>query len=125
MMALVKMDVKREVKTTIIGHPYMLLLLSVWHYCGGLGVVWWHVSIHASMPPSLEQAAFPISMVTHSHWLVGAQGSHSNSDDKKSTESKGRKAPAKPMKIIEEDDEDPFKGGSSDKVSTRRLRVSI
>ncbi|XP_041940741.1 cytokine-like nuclear factor N-PAC isoform X2 [Alosa pseudoharengus] len=35
-----------------------------------------------------------------------------------STESKGRKAPAKPMKIIEEDDEDPFKGGSSDKELT-------
>ncbi|KAL2101513.1 hypothetical protein ACEWY4_003274 [Coilia grayii] len=46
------------------------------------------------------------------------QGSHSNSDDKKSTDSKGRKAPAKPMKIIEEDDEDPFKGGSSDKELT-------
>ncbi|XP_062388699.1 cytokine-like nuclear factor N-PAC isoform X3 [Sardina pilchardus] len=46
------------------------------------------------------------------------QGSRSNSDDKKSTESKGRKAPAKPMKIIEEDDEDPFKGGSSDKELT-------
>ncbi|XP_063042908.1 cytokine-like nuclear factor N-PAC isoform X2 [Engraulis encrasicolus] len=46
------------------------------------------------------------------------QGSHSSSDDKKSSDSKGRKAPAKPMKIIEEDDEDLFKGGSSDKELT-------
>lgn len=37
-----------------------------------------------------------------------------HSDDKSKSD-KGRKA-AKPMKIIEEDDEDAFKGGSSDKV---------
>ncbi|XP_062388700.1 cytokine-like nuclear factor N-PAC isoform X4 [Sardina pilchardus] len=52
------------------------------------------------------------------------QGSRSNSDDKKSTESKGRKAPAKPMKIIEEDDEDPFKGGSSDKPASSMEPIS-
>ncbi|XP_030646522.1 cytokine-like nuclear factor N-PAC isoform X2 [Chanos chanos] len=48
------------------------------------------------------------------------QASHSNSDDKSKsgTETKGRKSPAKPMKIIEEDDEDAFKGGSSDKELT-------
>ncbi|XP_031421286.1 putative oxidoreductase GLYR1 isoform X7 [Clupea harengus] len=52
------------------------------------------------------------------------QGSHCNSDDKKSTDSKGRKAPAKPMKIIEEDDEDPFKGGSSDKPASSMETIS-
>ncbi|XP_062388701.1 cytokine-like nuclear factor N-PAC isoform X5 [Sardina pilchardus] len=41
-----------------------------------------------------------------------------------STESKGRKAPAKPMKIIEEDDEDPFKGGSSDKPASSMEPIS-
>lgn len=44
------------------------------------------------------------------------------SDDKNKSE-KGRKASAKPMKIIEEDDEDAFKGGSSDKVSPAYVRV--
>ncbi|KAI5097109.1 putative oxidoreductase GLYR1 isoform X2, partial [Silurus meridionalis] len=39
------------------------------------------------------------------------------SEDKTKSE-KGRKAAAKPMKIIEEDDEDAFKGGSSDKEQT-------
>ncbi|XP_042566640.1 putative oxidoreductase GLYR1 isoform X8 [Clupea harengus] len=41
-----------------------------------------------------------------------------------STDSKGRKAPAKPMKIIEEDDEDPFKGGSSDKPASSMETIS-
>lgn len=40
-----------------------------------------------------------------------------HSDDKSKSE-KGRKT-AKPMKIIEEDDEDPFKGGLSDKVGRK------
>lgn len=40
-----------------------------------------------------------------------------HSDDKSKSE-KGRKT-AKPMKIIEEDDEDAFKGGSSDKVGSK------
>ncbi|XP_063042915.1 cytokine-like nuclear factor N-PAC isoform X3 [Engraulis encrasicolus] len=52
------------------------------------------------------------------------QGSHSSSDDKKSSDSKGRKAPAKPMKIIEEDDEDLFKGGSSDKPASSMEPIS-
>ncbi|XP_028843583.1 cytokine-like nuclear factor N-PAC isoform X3 [Denticeps clupeoides] len=50
------------------------------------------------------------------------QGSHS--DDKKSADGKGRKAAAKPMKIIEEDDEDPFKGGSSDKPASSMEPIS-
>lgn len=44
-----------------------------------------------------------------------------HSDDKSKSD-KGRKA-AKPMKIIEEDDEDAFKGGSSDKVGEYRFTI--
>ncbi|KAF7697794.1 hypothetical protein HF521_004304 [Silurus meridionalis] len=46
----------------------------------------------------------------------GKDQAHGSEDKTKSE--KGRKAAAKPMKIIEEDDEDAFKGGSSDKEQT-------
>ncbi|RXN33078.1 oxidoreductase GLYR1 isoform X3 [Labeo rohita] len=47
-------------------------------------------------------------------YLKKAKGKDQAHSDDKSKSDKGRKA-AKPMKIIEEDDEDAFKGGSSDK----------
>ncbi|XP_067274884.1 cytokine-like nuclear factor N-PAC isoform X4 [Pseudorasbora parva] len=47
-------------------------------------------------------------------YLKKAKGKDQTHSDDKSKSDKGRKA-AKPMKIIEEDDEDAFKGGSSDK----------
>ncbi|XP_076852624.1 cytokine-like nuclear factor N-PAC isoform X4 [Brachyhypopomus gauderio] len=58
-------------------------------------------------------------------YLKKAKGKESAhvSDDKAKTD-KGRKAPAKPMKIIEEDDEDAFKGGSSDKPASSMEPIS-
>ncbi|XP_026115245.1 putative oxidoreductase GLYR1 isoform X5 [Carassius auratus] len=50
-------------------------------------------------------------------YLKKAKGKDQTHSDDKSKSDKGRKA-AKPMKIIEEDDEDAFKGGSSDKEQT-------
>ncbi|XP_026109608.1 putative oxidoreductase GLYR1 isoform X5 [Carassius auratus] len=50
-------------------------------------------------------------------YLKKAKGKDQAHSDDKSKSDKGRKA-AKPMKIIEEDDEDAFKGGSSDKEQT-------
>ncbi|XP_073713251.1 cytokine-like nuclear factor N-PAC isoform X4 [Misgurnus anguillicaudatus] len=47
-------------------------------------------------------------------YLKKAKGKDQTHSDDKSKSEKGRKT-AKPMKIIEEDDEDPFKGGLSDK----------
>ncbi|XP_017314254.1 cytokine-like nuclear factor N-PAC isoform X3 [Ictalurus punctatus] len=52
----------------------------------------------------------------------GKEQAH-GSDDKNKSE-KGRKAAAKPMKIIEEDDEDAFKGGSSDKPASSMEPIS-
>ncbi|XP_047656837.1 cytokine-like nuclear factor N-PAC isoform X3 [Tachysurus vachellii] len=52
----------------------------------------------------------------------GKEQAH-GSDDKSKSE-KGRKANAKPMKIIEEDDEDAFKGGSSDKPASSMEPIS-
>ncbi|KAM9457529.1 cytokine-like nuclear factor N-PAC isoform 3-T3 [Clarias gariepinus] len=52
----------------------------------------------------------------------GKEQAH-GSDDKNKSE-KGRKAAAKPMKIIEEDDEDAFKGGSSDKPASSMAPIS-
>ncbi|XP_057201375.1 cytokine-like nuclear factor N-PAC isoform X1 [Triplophysa rosa] len=50
-------------------------------------------------------------------YLKKAKGKDQTHSDDKSKSEKGRKT-AKPMKIIEEDDEDAFKGGSSDKEQT-------
>ncbi|XP_073713250.1 cytokine-like nuclear factor N-PAC isoform X3 [Misgurnus anguillicaudatus] len=50
-------------------------------------------------------------------YLKKAKGKDQTHSDDKSKSEKGRKT-AKPMKIIEEDDEDPFKGGLSDKEQT-------
>ncbi|TRY93227.1 hypothetical protein DNTS_014367 [Danionella cerebrum] len=50
-------------------------------------------------------------------YLKKSKGKDQLNSDDKSKSDKGRKA-AKPMKIIEEDDEDAFKGGSSDKEQT-------
>ncbi|NP_001007772.1 cytokine-like nuclear factor N-PAC [Danio rerio] len=61
-------------------------------------------------------------------YLKKAKGKDQSHSDDKSKSDKGRKA-AKPMKIIEEDDEDAFKGGSSDKPAssmepiTKRLKI--
>ncbi|XP_026063466.1 putative oxidoreductase GLYR1 isoform X4 [Carassius auratus] len=61
-------------------------------------------------------------------YLKKAKGKDQTHSDDKSKSDKGRKA-AKPMKIIEEDDEDAFKGGSSDKPAssmepiTKRLKI--
>ncbi|XP_026109610.1 putative oxidoreductase GLYR1 isoform X7 [Carassius auratus] len=61
-------------------------------------------------------------------YLKKAKGKDQAHSDDKSKSDKGRKA-AKPMKIIEEDDEDAFKGGSSDKPAssmepiTKRLKI--
>ncbi|XP_060758118.1 cytokine-like nuclear factor N-PAC isoform X4 [Neoarius graeffei] len=52
----------------------------------------------------------------------GKEQAH-GSDDKNKSE-KGRKAATKPMKIIEEDDEDAFKGGSSDKPASSMEPIS-
>ncbi|XP_073713252.1 cytokine-like nuclear factor N-PAC isoform X5 [Misgurnus anguillicaudatus] len=61
-------------------------------------------------------------------YLKKAKGKDQTHSDDKSKSEKGRKT-AKPMKIIEEDDEDPFKGGLSDKPAssmepiTKRLKI--
>ncbi|TRY93228.1 hypothetical protein DNTS_014367 [Danionella cerebrum] len=61
-------------------------------------------------------------------YLKKSKGKDQLNSDDKSKSDKGRKA-AKPMKIIEEDDEDAFKGGSSDKSTsimepiTKRLKI--
>ncbi|XP_051572631.1 cytokine-like nuclear factor N-PAC isoform X9 [Myxocyprinus asiaticus] len=61
-------------------------------------------------------------------YLKKAKGKDQAHSEDKSKSEKGRKA-AKPMKIIEEDDEDAFKGGSSDKPAssmepiTKRLKI--
>ncbi|XP_057201382.1 cytokine-like nuclear factor N-PAC isoform X7 [Triplophysa rosa] len=61
-------------------------------------------------------------------YLKKAKGKDQTHSDDKSKSEKGRKT-AKPMKIIEEDDEDAFKGGSSDKPAssmepiTKRLKI--
>ncbi|XP_066499066.1 cytokine-like nuclear factor N-PAC isoform X3 [Hoplias malabaricus] len=58
-------------------------------------------------------------------YLKKAKGKEqAHGSDDKSKAGKGQKTTAKPMKIIEEDDEDAFKGGSSDKPASSMEPIS-